>query len=124
MKVSFDFDSTLSKRNIQAIAKRFIKAGDDVYITTTRLEYKKGMDVKFSNTNLFLIAEKLGIPKENIRFTNYEDKVGYLENFDIHFDDDPHEIDLITRSNLKCLGILVNYKDYSLDKHYKSIDDN
>ena len=112
MKVSFDFDNTLSKRRIQEMAKRFIHAGDDVYITTTRLEFIEGMEAKFSNTTLFMIAQEVGIPKENIRFTNYEDKVGYLNDFDIHFDDDPYEIDLITRSKAKCIGILINYKKY------------
>lgn len=114
LRISFDFDSTLSKRIVQEMAKRYVAAGDDVYITTTRLEYLEGMDVKFKNTTLFKIAEEVGIPKENIRFTNYEDKVGYLTDFDIHFDDDSYEIDLITRSKSKCMGVLINYKDYQI----------
>ena len=32
----------------------------------------------------------------------------------MHFDDDEVEIDLITRSKIKCLGILINYKNYNL----------
>jgi len=57
MKVSFDFDSTLTLPTIQELAIRHIKFGDD----------------------------------------------------------DEHEIDLITRSDLKCLGVLINYKNYYLD---------
>ena len=113
LKVSFDFDSTLSKRKIQEIAKRFVNSGDDVYITTTRCDGVDGMGNKFSNETLFKIAEEVGIPKEKVRFTNYEDKVDYLDSFDIHFDDDPYEIDLITKSKSKCIGLLLNYKDYN-----------
>ena len=47
--------------------------------------------------------------------TNHENKVHHLEGFDIHYDDDELEIDLITRSDLKCLGVLINYKNYYLD---------
>lgn len=115
MKISFDFDSTLTREDIQQIADDFIMRGHDVHITTSRNEsWKwKGTNSDF-NKDLFAVAEELGISKENIHFTEMKDKVGFLEGFDMHFDDDEHEIDVITRSEISCLGILINYKNYSL----------
>lgn len=121
MKVSFDFDGTLQLPIIQEIAKRHIKWGDEVHITTTRSEEKPnyklvgGGELPPPNRDLFAIAKQLGIPNENICFTKSNNKVHFLSMFDIHYDDDEHEIDLITRSELTCIGILVNYKNYYLD---------
>ncbi len=119
MKISFDFDSTLTREDIQEIADDFINRGHDVHITTSRhskSRYKLvgGGEIPFPNKDLFGIAENLGIPKENTPFTEMQDKVDFLDGFDMHFDDDEYEIDLITRSKIKCLGILINYKNYKL----------
>lgn len=124
MKVSFDFDSTLALPIVQQIAKRHIHWGDEVHITTTRhpthlpdydssilsARHRTGR-----NRDLFNIAKSLGITEDRIHFTKSHDKVHFLKTFDIHYDDDEHEIDLITRSELTCTGILVNYKNYHLD---------
>lgn len=119
MKISFDFDSTLTREDIQQIADDFIMRGHDVHITTSRHSksmYKLvgGGEISFPNKDLFEVAEKLGISEKNIHFTEMKEKVEFLDGFDIHFDDDEHEIDLITRSEINCLGILINYKNYSL----------
>lgn len=119
MKISFDFDSTLTRSDIQEIADDFINRGHDVHITTSRHTKSKyrlvgGGNINFQNEDLFKVAEDLGIPKENIHFTEMEPKKDFLEGFDMHFDDDEVEIDLITRSKIKCLGILINYKNYNL----------
>ena len=113
MKVSFDFDGCLTKKYIQEIAKQFIFCGNLVYITTTRRNNVEGFEIE--NSEVFEIAEKVGIPKENIRFTNYVDKIWFLEDFDLHFDDDEYEIDSINRSkDTNCKGILVGYKNYKV----------
>ena len=36
MKVSFDFDNTLTEKPIQILAKKFIKLGAEVFIVTSR----------------------------------------------------------------------------------------
>lgn len=116
MKISFDFDSTLSRGDIQELAFDLISCGHEVYITTSRHQdwNWKGTNIEL-NKDLYEIADKLGIDFDRVRFTNMEDKVGYLEGFDMHFDDDEYEIDLITRSDkVKCLGILINYKNYKI----------
>lgn len=38
MKISFDFDATLSRQVVQDIAKSLIQKGHDVYITTSRFD--------------------------------------------------------------------------------------
>lgn len=115
MKISFDFDSTLTREDIQELAHDLISRGHEVYITTSRhQDWKwKGVNSEF-NKDLYEVADKLGIDFDRVRFTNMEDKVGYLDGFDMHFDDDEYEINLITRSKIKCLGILINYKNYNV----------
>lgn len=116
MRISFDFDSTLSRLDIQEIADDFINRGHDVHVTTSRHSIWKwgGINETFNN-DLFEITDKLGILKENIHFTNMEPKVDFLKGFDMHFDDDEVEIDLINRSKIDCLGILINYKSYKIN---------
>lgn len=103
MKVSFDFDSTLNQGWVQEICIQFKLSGkSEVFITTSR----RPQDC----SDVYEITDNLGIPRENCRFTTFEDKYKFLEDFDIHFDDDPYEIDLINR-HTQCKGILIYYKD-------------
>ena len=53
------------------------------------------------------IAESIGIKQERIRFTSYVDKFEFLEDFDIHFDDDVIEIELINEHLPNCKAILI-----------------
>lgn len=105
MKVSFDFDHTLAEKNIQKLANIFIEKGHDVYITTSRFM----LSPFYSNEKVYDVADLLNIPHNKIRFTNGEDKYVFLEDFDIHFDDDITEIELIN-DNTNCVGILVDEK--------------
>ena len=56
MKISFDFDNTLSKKICQETAKFLIEKGFDVCITTSRYKVKEGFNKL--NEDLFSIAEK------------------------------------------------------------------
>lgn len=104
LKISFDFDQTLSELPMQELAKKYIKLGAEVYITTSRAEYKDGLE--YNNSDLFEVTDKLGIKRENITFTNYDDKYKFVKAFDIHFDDDEDEISLINEFPNKCIGFL------------------
>lgn len=104
LKISFDFDQTLSELPMQELAKKYIKLGAEVYITTSRAKYKDGLE--YNNSDLFEVADKLGIKRENITFTNYDDKYKFVKAFDIHFDDDEQEISLINEFPTKCIGFL------------------
>ena len=106
-KVSFDFDGTLSEKQGQKRAKTHIDNGDVVYITTARP--KKSDNPRYDNEDLFEIAEKLGISRDHIRFTAFDDKWKYLKDFDFHFDNDEVEITLIN-ANTDCIGVLIKYE--------------
>jgi hypothetical protein len=106
MRVSFDFDNTISEVKMQELAKKYLELGTDVFITTSRASKIK--NAPLPNKDLFDVAESLGIKKENIKFTEYEDKYLFVKDFDVHYDDDEMEIDLINRFPSKCIGFLYN----------------
>ena len=105
MKISFDFDSVLSGIRMQNIAKSLITAGHEVWITTTR-KANPPLTASYNNTYLFLVAETLNIPRERIQFTECKDKYLFLDGFDVHFDDDEIEIELLKEHLPSCLAIL------------------
>lgn len=109
MKVSFDFDKTLSRGDVQTYAKELINSGIEVWLIT-------GRDPKdFDNDELFSIAERLGIPKEHIKFTNNVKKAIFFENnpgFIWHLDDNPHELISIERRNVEPIGVSVGSPYY------------
>jgi len=114
MKISFDFDGVLTTEKMQQHAQKYIAQGHDVYITTSRRteEFFNENNVEINikkgelNKDVFEIAEKIGIPKDHIRFTNFKDKYPILEDFDIHYDDDPLEIRFIDDYLVNCVGVL------------------
>ncbi len=112
MKISFDFDSTLSTVRMQNLAKKFIADGHDVWITTSRdpssLEVlAKTPWVKEQNEKLVEIAKYVGIPEHKIVYTAHQIKWEFLINFDMHFDDDQIEIEEIDSNLPNCIGILI-----------------
>jgi len=113
MKISFDFDGTLSRKDVQKYAKILILIGHDVYITTSRCdsENKVYYSIKYDNSDLFSVAETLGIKKENIFFTAGCFKNKYLidNKFEIHFDDDNEELKKLDENiENHCTGININ----------------
>jgi len=111
LKVSFDFDGTLTEEPMQTLCRKFIALGADVHITTSRLS---GMDkgIEFENKDLFELAKELGIPKNKVTFTNYDNKVSFVKDFDLHFDDLHEETFHINEHPSKCMGFLFEgYQD-------------
>lgn len=99
MTVSFDFDGTLSREFVQSYAKQLITEGHDVWIVTSRFgddeKYKRffltSAGVNLTNSDLFEVADKLGIKRDHIVFTDMQEKWIYFENhpeFVWHLDDD------------------------------------
>lgn len=107
MKISFDFDGTLEHLPMQLLAKKYIEAGIEVFITTTRRDKIK--DMKIENKEVFDIAKKVGIPVKNINFTNFEDKYKFVREYDIHYDDDELEIELINEFPSTTVGLLYKH---------------
>jgi hypothetical protein len=97
-KVSFDFDDTLSTARGQEIAKRVILQGKEVYIITRRNEYNA--------SEVYRMAEKLGILKSRVYFTNGQYKWMTIKRLEIgtHYDNNQREIDLI-KINTDCKAI-------------------
>lgn len=99
MKVSFDFDSTLSKKHVQKFAKELIGKGIDVHIVTSRSSFEQ-LDEEGYNDDLYEIADNLQIKRENIHFTQGEDKFKFFmvnSDFLWHLDDDYYELKYISK---------------------------
>jgi hypothetical protein len=119
MKVSFDFDSTLDREDVQAFATDLVNRGLEVWITTSRFDNESGEKkgwwwISKQNQELYDVAEKCGIKKENIKFTTMVDKIVFLKdkNFIFHLDDDEIELELIEESDDSCVGIWVEKNDW------------
>lgn len=118
-KISFDFDSTLSRDDVQKFAKELINLGFDVWVVTSRFSSNEAERLNWwwisqNNQELYNTTQRLGIPDDNVVFTNMSDKIDYLKNKDFlfHLDDDMIEIDLINESGDSCKGIWVELENW------------
>ena len=86
-KVSFDFDGTLSRQEVQDYAKSLINKGINVFIVTARFnELRKGVYKQNpTNDDLWEVCKKVGIPERNVIFCNMEDKSFYLMDSEVKF---------------------------------------
>lgn len=124
MRVSFDFDDTLTEKEVWEYALDLIDRGVDVWIVTARLEdklvkekYGKRLPSgKFwipsyvGNKDLYRIADELGIPRENIKFTNLSGKGKWFNkhpNFEWHLEDSFKQIfDIENSSSVQVINVL------------------
>lgn len=118
-KVSFDFDSTLSRKDVQSFAKELITLGHDVWIVTSRCATEPALErgwhwVERQNQELYDVAEEVGIPKDKIVFTEHVDKIKYLQgkDFTFHLDDDEFELMAILESKDTCKAINVEHFEW------------
>ena len=146
LKVSFDFDGTLTRPHIQEYAKELIERDIEVWITTSRFNDAQAEIMNDGlypthNNDLWKIAEQIGISPKNVYFTNLEKKFIYIRktNFIFHLDDDMLELYLIQKYSKKtvpikvtksqwrqkCEKFLATPKKYSLEtiELYKKIRD-
>jgi len=116
MKVSFDFDSTLSKKDVELYAKELIDRGVEVWICTSRYSPENAPNKEW-NDDLFLVADRVGIKRENIIFTNFEDKSEHLKDKDFkwHIDDDNIELSFIKTDTDVTPIFLFGKKDWKKD---------
>jgi len=107
-KISFDFDSVLDNKHIQEFVKELVK-DFDVHIVTSRPEIPKFKDT-WNNDDLYEVSDNLGIDRDNIHFTEYDDKFKFFLNhpdFTFHLDDDLIEIEFINDYS-DVIGILFD----------------
>lgn len=123
-KVSFDFDDTLSNEEVQTFAEELIRQGYEVHICTFRFsdkettgDYTKSwwhvkkdgiwFGKRFKNTyhsDIWEVAERLGIKFEHIHFTNYKHKsifFGDNQDFLFHLDDNVTQFSKIKSTDVK-----------------------
>ena len=122
MKVSFDFDSTLSRRDVQEYAKSLVNSNHDVWIVTSRCATEPALAkgwwwVEKQNQELYDVADSVGIPRDKIVFTEHVDKIIYLngKEFVFHLDDDVEELIAIMQSGDLCKPINVEHMDWEQD---------
>ena len=103
MKVSIDYDDTLSTPRGKDLARRLISEGKDVYIVTRRNESM--------GSAVYAVAKELGIPRDRVHFTN-----GFLKwktirrlNIQTHYDNNQNEIDKIKENvpNVRAIKFAV-----------------
>jgi hypothetical protein len=119
MKVSFDFDHTLSRKDVQVFAKQLVDDGHEVWIVTSRFSDEAAKEknwhwIEGQNQKLFDVAEECGIKKENIQFTCMESKSVFLKDkgFIFHLDDDDIELMDIFESKNSCRAIHVDHFEW------------
>lgn len=119
MRISFDFDGTLSRKDVQDFAKNLVQNGIEVWIVTSRIAtepaLKKGWHwIERQNQELYDVAEKVGIKRENIIFTEFVDKIKFLEGkgFIFHIDDDVDELMAIIESGDSCKTVNVDHFEW------------
>lgn len=99
-KVSFDYDGTSTYPRIQKMMKTLIEKGLELHIVTQRPFHGDIFHTpkQWDNTEVFKLAEELGIPQERIHFLSYGAKRDFFiknRDFIFHLDDDYIEIDQI-----------------------------
>ena len=124
MKVSFDFDDTLTKHEVRVYASYLVDEGHEVWIVTSRYDLenldRRWRDKKtgkpWVHQDLFEVADACGIKKEHIHFTNRVKKCKFLEDngFLFHVDDDDLELIEIMKSNI-VKTINVEYFDWEYE---------
>ena len=119
MKISFDFDSTLTRPDVQNFAKQCIESGHEVWLVTSRQDTESALLrghhwVESQNQKLFEVAERVGIDVDHIVFTSHQPKIEFLEGkgFAIHIDDDIEELLDIKYSKDPVEGVNVEYFEW------------
>lgn len=127
MKISFDYDMTLSEPYVQTLASLLVKAGADVWVVTARHDDKvmsvgKVIGHQGHNMDLRRVIEKVGIPHEKVIYTNgdWKYKVYFDRQFELHFDDMFNEVENINRRGGK--AVLVDYSMHDQAYELFSVD--
>ena len=110
-RVSFDFDATLSRVDVQIFARSLVKQGYEVWIVTSRPDVYVGelQHTQPDNGDLYSVAADVGIKPEHIYFTCYGLKSNFLDGneFLFHLDDDDIELRYIADNGDDCVPVSV-----------------
>lgn len=103
LRVTFDFDNTLSRTDVQMYARELVQRGMCVWVLTMRYDeiHKHKWAADPCNEDLYKVLDKVGIPRWKVRFCNMEEwggmcnaKAKYLQGTNVifHLDDSPEEL--------------------------------
>lgn len=117
MFVAFDFDQTLTRLCVQKYAEELINRGLSVYVLTYRYHmthfhnYGDLYPESEGHNDLWPIIDKIGIPRENVIFTNCQPKSKWLEYSRVIWllDDDVRVMEDLKR-NKNCKTIPIQSK--------------
>lgn len=121
--VSFDFDGTLSRPDVQEYAAELIRRGYNVHVVTARFsELQKHRWVSSPhNEDLWEVIDKLGIPHRRVHFTNMTPKhllFAHTPHVLWHLDDDILELDEIDKfTNVPAISSTKRGWRKECDKH-------
>ena len=110
MKVSFDYDGTLSLSYVEEFAKELVDKGYEVWVVTSRADDEPTN----LNNDLWESCKRIGIPKTQVKFTKFVDKIEFLKgnNYLFHLDDDLYELITIMESKDSCKPLNVGHSDW------------
>lgn len=95
MRITIDYDDTLTKPHVQELAKKLVK-NHEVYILTSRLDtlIRKQYKNLPSNDIIYQTAEEVGIKPQHVIFTNQASKAEHIlrGRVGIHIDDNEGEL--------------------------------
>ena len=114
MKCSFDYDNSLSRKDLQDYAKELVQRGVEVWIVTSRYDstskYTSKMiedwgikNLQFEYNELYRVADEIGIARKHIIFMNMQPKKKFFKDnrdFIFHIDDDAVELMTIKYVNV------------------------
>lgn len=106
--ISIDYDGTMTRSDIQELARRCIREGHNVFITTAR--WPDPMIFRWvnapTNEDMYSVLDSVGIPRTNIIFTNAGTKADFLvqAKVDIHIDDNKDQIFWAELAGVKCVN--------------------
>ena len=95
MRISVDFDGTLTDPRMERWIRWQIEGGLHVRITTQRPSVINNTPIVHQDVER--MARRLGI---TVKYCNYQDKHKYLEGYDLHIDDDREQVRLIKESGI------------------------
>ena len=118
MKVSFDYDGTLSLPHVEEFAKELVEKGYEVWVVTSRVSEEDSVLHPWGGTDrnkdLWESCKRIGIPEDRVKFTSFADKIEFLEGmgFLFHLDDDLYELITIMESKDKCQPLNVGHFEW------------
>lgn len=110
LRVSFDYDGTLSRPDVHKFAEQLVQSGIEVWIVTTRYkqyDFINGRPLA-DNFDLLSVARACGINEKHIVFTSTKPKYQFFKDADFlwHLDNDEVEVREINEHTSVCAILL------------------